>query len=152
MERTEKEACQDLGRYAEMLFQADAIRMGMGVYAPVQSFPHVDCIVETRERTWRVQVKARRRARRGLSIGYLFERGGRLRYDAAAFDVLAAWLADDERWVFADANHLHGRQQVLMILDRYRNDDRAITWRDWSIFSVPAKQATLIHAELEVTA
>lgn len=153
MERTAKEAGQDLGRYAEVLFHAEALRRGLGVYAPLQSFPHVDCMVETDHRIWRVQIKARsKKALNPTSVGYCFERHHGKPYDSDTFDVLAAWLSDDQRWAFVEAAQVCGRRHAYYLENRTRNDARTIRWSDWGIFNAPANSDALIHAELEVTA
>lgn len=135
MERTKREAAADLGRFAELQFQLDALRHGLKVYAPVQSYPDVDCIVSRGERTWRVQVKARKAAPNNGVMTYNFQKGSHgANYNALEFDVLAAFCVDRSVWAMLHAAELHGRGNAWMPVERTRENAGALPWTDWTIF------------------
>jgi hypothetical protein len=135
-----------------MLFQAEAVRRGLAVFAPIQSYPHVDCMVGSGGRVWRVQIKARNPVCDNGVMLYKFDRGTRsARYDATEIDVLAAYMAGSCQWAFFPSSILNGRHSVRLSVEPKRASLTDGQWRDWSIFTVPANSATLIHAEMEVT-
>jgi len=151
MDRTTKEISQDLGRYAEMLFQAEAVRRGLGVYAPIQSFAHVDCLVESATRIWRVQIKARHPTMENGVASYKFDRGRGGRFSSDDVDVVAGYMVDRGEWLFVPSSVVHGKFAARLPLSPRNQNSMASEWRDWSIFTVPANSAPLIHADLELT-
>lgn len=117
---------QDFGRATEARFLMDAHRDGLIVSRPFADAPSYDCIVDNGKRLFRVQIKGARATvlRNRPTYVLNINRIGRKR---VKFDVLAAWLEGESRWVFLPA--AVSRRRQIYITPTGRNARRG-----WEVF------------------
>jgi hypothetical protein len=129
----------ELGRYAQALFAADALARGLYVFCPIADYPAVDTVVQSKRRVYRVQVKAVRRSKqevkhhlRGYRINFNKQRApGRPRqktYPPRSYDILAVWLHDESTWAFLTEKSIRGRQVISITPGRGRGAQTNNWW------------------------
>lgn len=142
------------GSIAEIEIAAAAIRLGVGVYKPLNDGERYDLIFDDGVRLARLQCKWA--VRRGdvvvvtcLSCRRSADGFVRRRYSADEVDAIAAYCQSVDACYFLPAEMISGRSAVQLRLEPPRNHQRAgINWADEFIFEATLRRPGAV-AQLE---
>ena len=124
------------GSIAEIEIAAAAIRLGVGVYKPLNDGERYDLIFDHESRLWRVQCKSAVRRGEVVSIHCHSARRSangfvQRAYTPAEIDAFAAYSIDLDRCFFIPIELFSNSSQIYLRLSPPRNAQRAaINWAD----------------------